>query len=501
MRHRYSGILTEERGAALPLIALALVVLLGLAAFSVDLGWFYLNASRIQRAADASALAGVVWMPSDFSKATATARDVAKTNGYEHGVDNADVAVAEVPGEPTQLEVTVTDTVPTFFLRTLGFNETTIARKARAQYVPPLPLGSPDNQFGNSCDPREARCNSDEQPNFWANIHGKYTQTGFGDAFGPYCAAGSGNGSASCSQNPSYRPRGYLYGIEASGAFTVDFVDIAHHNISGGQTTNDSHRTGDRGCEEWGDNTANCGQTIRVRLYEPDPTPFDLSDNTKICDVTYAPRPQVAADAPYQWETACSVGSAKSGIYVLQVEIVEPSNAQYSGLNRYSVRANGPGARLYGLGDMSLYNNVSGSSSVFFLAEVSEVYAGKTLIIEMYDPGDAENNVSNVIQILGPNGSAFPTCKLNRRSTINDPWVPMDIGVNQPTASPCQINATRPTNDFDAKWIQVIIDLPSDYTCGSCWWKVRYNYSGTTADTTTWRAYIQGNPIHLIRND
>lgn len=38
---------SQEQGAALPLVAGALVVLLALSAFAVDLGWLYLNLSLI----------------------------------------------------------------------------------------------------------------------------------------------------------------------------------------------------------------------------------------------------------------------------------------------------------------------------------------------------------------------------------------------------------------------------------------------------------------------
>jgi len=31
-----------------------------------------------------------------------------------------------------------------------------------------------------------------------------------------------------------------------------------------------------------------------------------------------------------------------------------------------------------------------------------------------------------------------------------------------------------------------------------CWWKVRYNYPDESTDTTTWSAYIEGNPVHLV---
>ena len=48
-----------ERGAALVWLSLMLTFLIGAAAFAVDLGWLYVNSSRIQRTADAAALGGV----------------------------------------------------------------------------------------------------------------------------------------------------------------------------------------------------------------------------------------------------------------------------------------------------------------------------------------------------------------------------------------------------------------------------------------------------------
>jgi hypothetical protein len=42
------------------------------------------------------------------------------------------------------------------------------------------------------------------------------------------------------------------------------------------------------------------------------------------------------------------------------------------------------------------------------------------------------------------------------------------------------------------------INLPDIYSCVDCWWKVNYNYPGAVFDTTTWRAYMLGNPVHLI---
>ncbi len=81
----------EDRGAALALVAASLVVLMGMAAFGTDLGWFYLNASRMQRAADAAALGGVIWLPGQPGTAEATAFDIALRNGYDNGLTEIEV--------------------------------------------------------------------------------------------------------------------------------------------------------------------------------------------------------------------------------------------------------------------------------------------------------------------------------------------------------------------------------------------------------------------------
>ena len=120
MRRLYQRIKEgDDRGAALALVAASLVVLMGMAAFGSDLAWFYLNASRIQRAADAAALGGVIWLPGQPGTADVTALDIALRNGYDNSLTDVEVLPAAVPGEPNKLEVTINDVVPTFFAKVL----------------------------------------------------------------------------------------------------------------------------------------------------------------------------------------------------------------------------------------------------------------------------------------------------------------------------------------------------------------------------------------------
>ena len=63
-----------ERGQVLPLMALVLVVLLGISAFAVDIGYAYYAKRQLQSTADAAALAGAQDLPS-IPTAIATATD------------------------------------------------------------------------------------------------------------------------------------------------------------------------------------------------------------------------------------------------------------------------------------------------------------------------------------------------------------------------------------------------------------------------------------------
>ncbi|HEY5889204.1 MAG TPA: pilus assembly protein TadG-related protein, partial [Acidimicrobiia bacterium] len=187
----------EDRGAALAIVASSLFLLMGVASISADVAWYYLHASRVQRAADAAALAGVVYLPIAPGTANSTAVDIANRNGYLDGEVATNTSVIPNAIGENQLEVRISTEVSTFFAKVLGWDTMTIARSAIAEYIPPLKLGSPDNVFGNECDPSQAGCTSTS--NFWANIHGRWTDNSMGDAYSSWCTNQTDN--PSCPQN------------------------------------------------------------------------------------------------------------------------------------------------------------------------------------------------------------------------------------------------------------------------------------------------------------
>ena len=59
---------------------------------------------------------------------------------------------------------------------------------------------------------------------------------------------------------------------------------------------------------------------------------------------------------------------------------------------------------MHGVENISIFANLgggSGSTATFYLAQVDPVYAGKTLDIMLFDPGEGASS----IEILDPNGN------------------------------------------------------------------------------------------------
>ena len=526
MRRRDPRLLRdEESGATLIVVALILVVLMGMAGFAVDYGWLYLNGVKNQHGADAAALAGVVYEPGDQTTAYAEAKAAASENGYSDLAADSSVIPVDFADDATavensnQLAVTVEHTVPTFFMKVFGIDSVSISKRAVAEYALPLAMGSDWPYFGQ--DPALGNT-----PNYWGNIHGYYTGRKMGDRFSSQCNSG-GSGS-SCTKNSERRETlsagtnngfadltgGYLYAIEVpAGAsnLSVEVFDGAFHR--GG---NDYYLTGDQ------PQGGSQGPTTIFMLYGPDPTPLDTTDGNKLlCKVTYSPQDPYAdfngdgsvndsddqdGDGDLDWDDLefNSSGSVAAlwdrmcggsfdegpGIYPLRVVIADPGAADDRGLNRYSMRAftTGPNPRFFGIGDMAIYANFTGSSAQFNLAEVPQVHAGKDLVIELWDADSGNNGV----RIELPDGT-LPQCSaVATDGRDSGGLIACDINFN---------NDLSPTGggSFDDDHLQIRISIPTDYTCAAnCWWTIDVSYPGGANDTTTWSARIEGNPVKLV---
>jgi Flp pilus assembly protein TadG len=141
----------RSRGQVLVIFAGAAFVLMALMALVVDVSWYWANTLKVQRAADAAALAGAVWLPGQPDCATGAcfvARQEAAKNGYTNGSGGVTVAATQDTGDPRQLDVQVSAPVSTFFMRAVGISSINATRASKGLYVLPVPMGSPLAYYG-----------------------------------------------------------------------------------------------------------------------------------------------------------------------------------------------------------------------------------------------------------------------------------------------------------------------------------------------------------------
>jgi hypothetical protein len=488
----------RERGVALLWVAGMLVALLGVSAFAVDLGWLYLNTARLQKAADAAALAGVVNLPALPAQADLEAQSAASANKFPIGNPVSNTFSSQVLTE-NQYEVTLGTEVGTFFLKVLGINSFAITRVATAQYIQPVPMGSPANCFGvgntdilnhlfnGSSGPAAAknRCDNYTQ-NFWAAINGPQTAREHGDPYMVACLTSSG-GSCSGGANPWFDTANhYYYGIDVPAGKT--FLDVWLYD-AGFYDRNDLNlETGD---SELGSSSPN-GADMTYTLYRADATPHDPTDNTAVCTLSIASEFDPATYMN-QWRRLCRANNPLVGMWVLKVT----SNGNDGGTNQYALLVNtnnfniGPPAKIFAINDMGIFTNDVDGNATVWLAEVLPVHAGKKLELRFFDPGESAPPATMTVQ--NPSGATATSCS----------WT----ADNGSSGSSCAITTANGSGSlFNGRWITLLINIPSNYTCdpaaagnSGCYWKMNLDLN-TSHDRTTWSARVIGNPIRLVPN-
>jgi Flp pilus assembly protein TadG len=549
----------DERGVVLIWTALLMVVILGFTAWSVDFWSWKREGARMQKAADAAALAGAVFMPENVNGiAFSTAQEIASKNGYTNGQNGVSVVV--VPGvQPNQLSVTITENVQNVFGSAIGVGSTNVTRHGVAEYQRPVSMGSPINQFGNDPTIANPTHGSTRFPDFWTNVFGPSSNKSKGDAIQSKLCDGADNCSGS---NSDYDPNGYFYGIDVQStaspltvqAFDPEFAHVGDNcgnndngsNLAGASllppnfnpkfavadpatryspAANSPYCTGDmyysegNGVVPW---------TV-YRLRAPDLSPGDPTDNPVICSIEFpgymgdlaaglqATAPQPGAPGLFvsyfrQWYTLCTVNNPVVGTYFLQIETSTKISGAPAplggGANRLALRAGLGGnlqtssVQIYGAGRIGIYANSPAANTTFYLARVLPGAQGRTLVLNFFDVGDAAQ--AGTLTVLPPPdsnvGSAFAGCTFTPPpgNSTGPPWGPF-----QATSSGCTItNVSNAT--FNGQWIQMRIPIPNDYSCNyadplGCWLGVNFAFPAAVQDTTTWSAQLTGDPVRLIQ--
>lgn len=141
---------TFQKGQTAVLVTITLVALLGMVSLGTDVAVLYFNWVQLQKAADASVLAGAHYLPGNPTLAESTASDYASNNG---------VLKAEILSDSTvngsnnmELAMEVKRTVPYYFARVVGLLTGSVAAGATAEIQADstgsrglIPIGLPCN--------------------------------------------------------------------------------------------------------------------------------------------------------------------------------------------------------------------------------------------------------------------------------------------------------------------------------------------------------------------
>jgi Flp pilus assembly protein TadG len=515
-----------ESGYVLAMTGMLLIPLLAFTAFAVDLGSWYAQASRQQRAADAAALAGVVWAndPIAPTKWDTVARDVATKNGYTDGVNGVTVATAKIT--KNQIQVTISRNGQQFFSKLFLPNGEKLTRTASAQFNLPIPLGSPRNFIGTAAMGTGSGAYARE--GVAASINGYCTDKVQGDQKASKYFTLSTNTSAACSggSNGDYSANNYEYYIElpASRAQPVDVLlfDPQYNSaLSFGSFASDFNPGGQPQPE----------MSTTYTLFKADGTPLDDTDNPTMASQTsgngcasttagvngtntFAPGATSASNSNFVfnpsagsfttmsttaatsgWWQLCRIPTtAPPGKYILRVQnggnITMGSNnysvaASYTTQALCDARADAMCPKVYGKDFLSLRANGASATSDFYLAEIDASNASKKLTVTLWDPGEG----ASTIGLLIPTGA-------NAWTPVNFTWQADDGTSGGPTTA---LDVTG--SAYNGKLVTLTYTLTGyNPPATNDWWKIRYTTGGSApTDHTTWAVNVVGDPVHLTQ--
>ncbi len=134
----------QEKGQVAVIVAILLVVLVGMAAYAIDVGSLYQERRHLQTVADAAALAGAQELPERPDLAEQAAIEYAAK--HEVIIDSSNIEISNTLTSDPNWKDTIT-VIPinpgkqTYFAGVLGFNQVEVAAQATAIIAKPLHVG------------------------------------------------------------------------------------------------------------------------------------------------------------------------------------------------------------------------------------------------------------------------------------------------------------------------------------------------------------------------
>lgn len=536
--------------------AISTLVFMLMLGFAVDLGAWYLSASKLQRASDAASLAGAGALP-DGAAAETAAREALERNGFRDGVNGVSVTLNATSDS---FSVSVRDSrVPTHFLKLL-FPSVSIGRASRAQSPSAAPvMGTPFNVLGTGdldipglpsrqnfwlavngvCSPKEdgdrrsALFDRNKGPfNTNAYVPGTRNFQGLPGSHHHCPRPNEWNGSPP--RNPEYDRTGYTYYVDIPKPPSAsDRVDIKIYDPTSYQTPGDFN-------DYWPDYWYNMvddwfvwGDTV-FNLYDTRGTLDDPSDDVHLLPPFNGNGYALTRDdhrVPRRgWWDFASISASQmpeGGTVRIQVhsgerygQDWEPSwEGMWHIVNSFSIGAfpswKAPMTacnssvdplcpRVYARNEISVFNNLggpNGSAIDFHFAQVDPSFVGQVFDINLWDPGEGVTK----LQLIAPDGTplAFTyTSDSGGPSSIN-PVTEVNTNVIESPSRPGMSNPYV----FNGRMLTLRVRIPPEYvnmvTDTDDWLKLRYTVNSSPNDRTSWSISTAGSgsggPAHLTK--
>lgn len=516
----------DEQGYVLVLVAMASLVIVLAAGFAVDLGSWYLSASRLQRSADAAALAGAIGLP-NTGVAQADIRTAYSRNGFDHGVD--DIEIANVVTSDRVKTTVTANRVPTYFTSVV-FDSIRISRSSTAARGTESPsLGSPYNVLGTG----DLSIPGIPKQNFWLAVNAFCSAKEDGDFFnarwdgnkGPMTAAVDANGNFvpdptakhSCpgpEVNADYNPGGYSYFVDIppspSGSVTIRVYDGSFQPARPDQKI-------DLPNEFYG------GFNTYFHVWDTAGTPDNEADDTLLAskDIPINDARPGAVGAWLDLYTVPNSRVAAGSQYRVQVLVPDQTTDVWDyqhGINAFALgafRSWAPGGcdtrtradcpRMSGRNALSVFNSLAGAggSMSYYFAEVGAGYIGQPFEVFLWDLGEGVEKV----ELLAPDGTPLKFA-----------WdsVPAVVGSGATDVNFLDTSGTSPPRPnrsnsfkFNDRLVTLRVTLPLEYADyvanagGDKWLRVRYTLNDSPNDRTTWGINMGdavSRPPRLVRD-
>jgi hypothetical protein len=159
--------------------------------------------------------------------------------------------------------------------------------------------------------------------------------------------------------------------------------------------------------------------------------------------------------------------------------------------------------------DMCLYTPIASGSFKMPLFQLPPYYAGKTVTVDVWDPGDISGAGNVYVDVIDPVTNAIATSATGVR--IYDLGVSRsNVGtlISSPGNTQATFLATQSNNVlYNGHWVEFELPVPATWNPGqnpaNWWWSLQYRTNlanGVVAtDTVTIAVGLKGNPAHLLQ--